>query len=728
MELIMKNKLLHLFLFQFFSCCCFGQQRLPDEEQITSLIGQMSLEEKVNMIHANGAFSSGGVSRLGIPDFVMSDGPHGVRREIGKYWEYYKQPLQGALDSSTYLPVGICLGATWNPGLALRYGKVLGSEANFRKKHVILGPGINIIRTPLNGRNFEYESEDPFLVSKIVVPYIQGVQSEGVSACVKHFAANNQEVDRMSVNVEMNERALREIYLPGFKAAVEQGRVNLVMGAYNKFRGQYATHNESLVKKILKGEWNFDGVMTSDWGAARNTREALLNGLDIEMGTDINMGPHPQSYNYFKMADTLVIPLIKSGAIPESIVDEKIRRILRVMFRTNLIQGASRVTGQYNTRAHQQVALDVASEGIVLLKNKRGILPLDKSKIRSVAVIGANADRKNAYGGGSSQVNAKYEISPLEGLRRTMGNDVKISFTEGYRVSRAQDPKADSLLKEAVALASAADVVIFVGGWTNKNTDSDRLFLDAETVDKPNMDMPFEQDRLINALTKVNRKTIVALIGGSAVNMGKWVNEVDGILQLWYPGMEGGNAFAGIVTGKINPSGKLPVTFAKKIEDVPAHKLGEYPGTHHTVHYNEGIYVGYRYFDTFGVKPQFAFGHGLSYTTFKYEKMKLVKGEGNTVNVFVTLRNSGSVSGAEVVQVYVRDEQSTLERPFKELKGFEKVFLKPGESRELMIKLDEDAFRFYHDKENKWVLEPGIFNFMVGGGSDDIRLRRSIRL
>ncbi|RZM05806.1 MAG: glycoside hydrolase family 3 protein, partial [Pedobacter sp.] len=407
------------------------------------------------------------VPRLGIPDLVMSDGPHGVRREIGKYWDYYKKPLQGFLDSSTYLPVGICLAATWNEDLGYAYGRVLGSEASFRGKDVILGPGINIIRTPLNGRNFEYQSEDPLLAAKMTVGYIKGVQSQGVSASVKHYIANNQEVNRMKIDVQMSERALREIYLPAFKAAVVEADVNTVMGAYNKFRGQYATHNDYLVNQILKGEWGFKGIMLSDWAAADDTMESLLYGLDIEMGTSMNMGEYPNKYNKFFMADTTVIPLVKSGKVPESFINDKVRRILRIMYKTHMMDGG-RPKGAYNTPAHQQVALKVAEEGLVLLKNRGGLLPLQQNKIKTIAVIGANADRKNALGGGSSQVKAFYEVTPLQGLKNLIGKQARITYSEGYRIERKPTANADSLINAAVRAAKAADVVVLVGGWTNK--------------------------------------------------------------------------------------------------------------------------------------------------------------------------------------------------------------------------------------------------------------------
>ncbi|MGN7785881.1 glycoside hydrolase family 3 C-terminal domain-containing protein [Niabella sp. 22666] len=715
------KKIINILILCSLMKAAYAQPVWADEKRIDSLILLMTLEEKIKMIHANGAFSSGGVPRLGIPDFQMTDGPHGVRRELGNYWQYYKTPQATVADSSTYLPVGICLGATWNPELAFRYGVVLGSEANFRKKDVILGPGINIIRTPLNGRNFEYTSEDPFLIASMAVPYIKGVQSQGVSACVKHFAANNQEKDRMKINVLMSERALREIYLPGFEAAVKEGHVNIVMGAYNKFRGQSATHNEYLVNKILKGEWAFDGIMTSDWGAATDTRQALLNGLDVEMGTDIDMAPEPGRYNRYRMADTAIMPLVQSRVVPQSVIDDKVRRVLRVMMRTNTLS-QQKIQGAYNTPAHQKVAFDVAAEGIVLLKNKEGVLPLRTQKLKTIAVIGENAIRKNASGGGSSQVKATYEITPLEGIKKMVGTTAEVLYAQGYRVGRHQT-KADSLMmKQALALAKSADAVIFIGGWTNKNTDSDRLFLDTETVDKPGIEMPFGQDDLITALLKAQPNTVIALLGGGAIDMSSWQQKAKSILQCWYPGMEGGNALAHIIFGQVNPSGKLPVTFPVRLNDVGAHKLQAYPGDGITVEYKEDIYVGYRYFDTYKIHPAFAFGHGLSYSDFTYSNLKIDSSNGKRM-VYLTLKNTGKVYGGEVVQLYVRDEKSTLPRPEKELKGFQKVFLKPGQSQNISFELTSKAFSYYDPGLGSWVLEPGSFEILVGSSSRDLRLR-----
>lgn len=690
------------------------------DAKINALLKQMTLEEKVAMIHANSSFTSAGVARLGIPELVTSDGPHSVRAEHGRDWELDKN----VYDSGTYLPVTTCLAATWNTKLGYDFGAVLGSEAAFRKKDVILGPGINIIRSPLNGRNFEYQSEDPYLISKMVVGYIKGVQDQGISACVKHYAANNLEKNRNYVDVIMSERALREIYLPGFKAAVTEGGVNTLMGSYNKFRGQWATHNQYLMNQILKKEWGFKGLVMSDWGAVHNTMEALYYGTDLEMGTDLSMLPNP-NYGKFFMGDT-VLKLVRTGQVNEEIINEKVRRILYVMFKTNMIDG-QRKAGQYNTKAHQQTALKVAEEGIVLLKNENKFLPISPS-VKSIAVIGYNAERKQSMGGGSSQAKAFYEVTPLEGIKYVGGNRVNVSYSQGYKIERGATADR-ALIKQAAEAAAKADIAIVVGGWThgyNYSVWSDNAY-DAEDTDKPNMNMPFGQDELIKAVLKANPKTVVVFIGGGAIDMTQWINDVPSIVQAWYPGMEGGNALARILFGQVNPSGKLPMTFPKTLYDSPAEKLGIISKDTLKMYYTDDIYVGYRYFDTYKVEPQFAFGHGLSYTTFAYSNLKVTPGK-NKATVTFTVKNTGSVAGSEVAQVYVKQEKSALPRPEKELKAFDKVALQPGQSKTVTLTLNEDAFQYYNDNLGKWVIEKGAFNVLVGGSSRAIKLNGKVNL
>jgi beta-glucosidase len=698
-----------------------AQSSIDTTAAINNLISKMTLEEKVNMIHASSSFTSGGVPRLGVPELTTSDGPHGVRPEHGRGWDL----TNNTLDSGTYLPTGVCLAATWNPQLGFEYGKVLGSEANFRHKNVMLGPGINIIRTPLNGRNFEYQSEDPFLVSKMVVGYIDGVQSQGVSACVKHFVANNQETGRHTINVLMSERALREIYFPGFKAAVQVAGVNTLMASYNLFRGEWAAQNNYLLNQVLKKEWGFKGLVMSDWDAVNSTPEALWNGMDLEMGSDLHMLPNP-NYSKFYMGDT-VIALVKSGKISEYLINDKVRRILYVMYKTNMISG-THDKGEYNTRAHQLTAQKVAEEGIVLLKNEQNILPLNNKKVKSIAVIGLNADRKQSMGGGSSQIRAFYEVTPLDGIKNIAGGKVKISYSQGYDIKRGAGPN-QQLIDEAVKAAKKADVAIIVGGWTHGydyGEWKDNAY-DAEDVDKPNMKMPFGQDELIKAVLKANPKTVVVLVGGGAIDMTKWVNETPTIIQSWYSGMEGGIALAKIIFGEVNPSGKLPMSFPKKLEDNPSYVLGEYPGDGKNVHYYDDIYVGYRYYDTYKVEPQFAFGHGLSYTSFQYSDLKL-SADGKNATATFTVKNTGKVAGAETAELYVHQEKSLLPRPEKELKGFDKVMLQPGEQKTVTIKLDENAFQYFNDVENEWVMDPGTFDILVGGSSRDIKLNGKIKM
>ena len=691
-----------------------------NEEKIDSLISLMTIEEKVAMIHSESSFTSGGVARLGIPHWVMSDGPHGVRKEHGT--DYV--PDEGVMDSITYLPVGVTLASTWNPQLGYEVGKVLGEEARGRGKDVILGPGINIIRTPLNGRNFEYMSEDPYLVSKMVVGYIKGVQDQDVAACVKHYAANNQETDRNTINVEMSERALQEIYLPGFKAAVQDGGVYTLMGAYNKFRGQYCTQNEYLINTILKNGWGFEGAVISDWGAVTNTMEAINNGTDVEMGTDLSLMyqlaqgsdiKNKLDYGKYFMGDT-VVALVKAGKVDVKLIDDKVRRILRVMYKTNMF--GNRKQGAINTKEHQATALKVAEEGIVLLKNDN-ILPLDKNKIKTIAVIGANGNHKHAGAGGSSQVNAKYEVTALAGITKLAGNNIKVTYTKGYDLIK--DGKANAkLIAEATKAAASADVVVYTGGWIHGYSDAwnDNVF-DSEGIDKPSIKLPFGQDELIQAVIKANPNTVVVLNGGAATDMQAWSNQAKGIIQAWYAGLEGGTALAEILFGDVNPSGKLTMTFPKKLEDSPAHALGEYPGKDKVVHYNEGILVGYRYFDTKKVEPLFPFGHGLSYTTFAIENLKATA-QGKTVTATLTVKNTGKIAGAEVVQLYVKDDETKVERPEKELKAFEKIFLQPGESKDITITLPESAFQYFDETKKDWTMDAGSFTIMAGNSSRNI--------
>ena len=684
------------------------------ETTINQLLEEMTLEEKVGMIHASSSFTSGGVERLGVPELAYSDGPHGVRHEHGRDWA----KDENVYDSSTYLPVGTALAATWNKELGYQYGQVLGSEANFRGKDVILGPGLNIIRSPINGRNFEYLSEDPYFNAQMAIGYVKGVQEQGVAACAKHYIANTLEYDREHVDVEMGDRALREIYLPGYKAAVQEGGVHTIMAAYNKFRGVYCAHSQYLLDDILKEEYGFEGLVVSDWSAVKNTAEAAPAGIDVEMGTDLTMFATGLDYNKFFLADPL-IKLIKEGKIDEAVVDAKVRRILRVMHRIHKFD--KRPPGAYNTEEHQAVARKVAEEAIVLLKNDQ-VLPLAKSSVKKLAVVGANAIHKHAGAGGSSQVKAFYEITPLEGLKHVLGEEVAIEYSQGYTIEK--DGRADqAMIDAAVKSVTGADAAIYVGGWIHGYSDdwNDNAY-DAEVLDKPDMVLPFGQDELIQAVLKANPNTVIVMIGGGPIDMRAWQGAAKSIVQAWYPGMEGGNVLADILFGNINPSGKLPMTFPEKLEDSPAHSLAQYPTDENKlIDHKEGIFVGYRYFDTYKVEPAFAFGHGLSYTSFQYENLQVAKGD-ESVTVSLKVTNTGSVTGSEIVQVYVKDEVSALERPEKELKGFEKVQLEPGVSTAITIDLTKEAFTYYDDTKKQWVLEPGKFTILIGSSSRDIRL------
>lgn len=712
------------------------------EAKLDSLINLMTLDEKLDLIHASSSFTSGGISRLDIPELVFSDGPHGVRHEHGRGW----YALEDADDRSTYLPVGISLASTWNKDIGYDYGEVLGNEAKERGKDVLLGPGINIIRSPLNGRNFEYLSEDPYLTGVMGTGYVRGLQDQGVGSMPKHYTANNQETDRHNIDAQISRRALHEIYFPAFEMVVRDGGAWSIMGAYNKVNGQYTTHHEYLNNVILKGEWEFDGAVVSDWASVKDTREALLYGTDIEMGTELLRDFDNPEYDEFYLANPAK-EMIESGEVDESYVDEKVRRVLRLMYRTTAMTDHGQ--GQRNVDAHQQLALEVAREGIVLLKND-GLLPLDREEIQTVAVIGHNATRKFAERGGSSQVPALYEITPLEGIQNLVGDDVEVIYAEGYEpyydeslfrgdggdaASQSRENERDvdlartaneDLMQEAVALAEEADAVIFVGGWIHGHEGMPwgQGTYDAEARDKLNLKLIFGQEDVIRQINSVNDHTAVVLMGGSNVEMENWLPDTPAYLQAWYPGMEGGTAIAEILFGEVNPSGKLPMTFANSHEDYPSHSIGEFPGDG-TVDYAEDIYVGYRYFDTQDRDVIYPFGFGLSYTTFEFSDLQ-VERDDDKVLVQSTVTNTGEREGAEVVQVYVHHKDPSVERPVRELKGFEKVTLEPGASATVNIELDESAFMYYHPEDLKWVLESGSYEVQVGNSSRDIKLQDEV--
>ena len=673
----------------------------PLEARVDDLLSRLTLPEKISLVHGDSKFTTAAIPRLGIPRRWLSDGPHGVREDIGPdTWA----PAGRTDDFATCMPAQIALAATWDPALAQTEGEAIGQEALARGKQIMLGPGVNIMRTPLCGRNFEYLGEDPFLAGQMAADYIRGVQSQGVASCVKHFAANNQEQDRMEINVEMDERTLREIYLPAFKTAVQEAGVLAVMGAYNKFRGQHCAENDCLLNKILKGEWGFKGLVVSDWGAVHDTREAALNGLDLEMGTE-------RPYDDFYLANPFLAGL-QSGEFPMSVLDDKVRRNLRVMFATHVFEG--RATGSINTAAHQAKARQVAEQAMVLLKNEGAALPLDPSHIHSIAVIGENATICQAHGGQSSGIKAFYEITPLEGIITRVGDRVNVTYAKGYGEGAGPE-----LVNQAVRAAKQADVaIVFAGLGHGTNGDT-------EGSDRKDLRLPEGQDELIEKVRRANPKTIVVLVSGSPVQMDPWLDHVPSVLEAWYSGMEGGNAIARVLFGDVNPSGKLPCTFPKRLEDSPAHAFKAYPGTNGTVRYEEGLLVGYRYFDTKKIEPLFPFGHGLSYTHFDYSDLKLKPGAeagGPLATVEFSLANAGDRAGAEVTQVYVRQSQPGLPRPYQELKGFQKTLLQPRERQTISIPLNESAFAYYDPNQGGWLAEKGEYEIFVGSSSRDIRL------
>lgn len=706
------------------------KEKVQMEKRIEKLIKKMTLEEKVGLLHGNSKFYVAGVERLGIPEWSLSDGPHGVRAEINRHdWAY----AGWTNDSASYFPTGTAFAAAWNPELAYRRGEVLGEEARWRKKDVLLGPGVNIIRSPLCGRNFEYMSEDPYMNSVLAVAYIKGLQSRDVACSVKHFAVNNQETNRTTVDVECSERALREIYLPAFKAAVQEGGALTVMAAYNKFRGEFCAENNYLVRKILRNEWGFDGVYVTDWGAAHSTVPSMEAGLDLEMGTLID------KYEDWYYANPL-IEAVKSGKVPMSLVDEKVGDVLRVMIKTNVLDPKKRFgPGSMNTKEHQQATYDAAAEAIVLLKNQNNLLPLDFSSIKSLAVIGDNATRKHSNGGLSSEIKAVYEVTPLGALRAKWGDKVDIRFAQGYEklstfvegsnngqssgTFSSKTQESDALLKEAVEVARTSDVALLVCGLNHD--------YDTESFDRLNMDIPYGQVELIQEVVKANPRTIVVMIAGSPLNMAAVDICSPAIVWAWFNGMEGGNALVDVLSGKVNLSGKMPFTTPVSLDQSPAHALGNFPGRDLKVNYEEDILVGYRWFDTKGLPVVYPFGYGLSYTTFDYSNLNTDKetyDQADTIQATFTLTNTGDREGAEVAQLYVSDPVCSVMRPVKELKGFKKVFLKPGESRRITLDIPVSSLAFYSEAQSQFVVEPGEFILQLGASASDIKQKISVEV
>lgn len=704
----------------------------PLEERVENALSLMTLEEKVALIHAQSKFSSAGVPRLGIPELWCTDGPHGIRAEV--LWDEWRQ-AGWTNDSIIAFPALTALAATWDRDMSALYGKSIGEEARYREKDILLGPGVNIYRTPLNGRNFEYMGEDPCLSAKMVVPYVRQVQKNGVATCVKHYALNNEETHRHTTDVDLDDRALYEIYLPAFKAAVTEGGTWTIMSSYNKYRGQHVSHNKRLLCDILKGEWGFDGAVVSDWGGVHDTDEAIHNGMDLEFGTwtdGLTMGKTNAYSNYY-LADPY-LKLLREGAVGQDELNDKCRRVLRTIFRTAMRN--DKPYGAINSEAHYAAARTIGANGIVLLKNDGQLLPAGPD-VKKIAVIGENAIKMMTVGGGSSSLKCQHEILLLDGIRERAAKDgIEVVYARGYSGSSlleqdgltlesiADNRSAEELLAEAVAAAKDADLVIFIGGL-NKDP-----YQDSEGSDRHGLELPYNQDAVISALTAANPNTVVALVSGNAVAM-PWLDKVPAVLQTWYLGSEAGHSFADVVFGDVNPSGKLPFTFPAALADSPAHYDGKAFPCDGKNFYDEGIYVGYRWFEHKDIEPLFAFGHGLSYTTFEYSDARISKssmGRGGSVEVSVKVKNTGPREGAEVVQLYITDVESSLERPAKELKDFAKVTLKPGETKTVRFRITEEQLEYFDGSAHAWVAESGGFIAHVAAASDDIKASLKFRL
>ena len=721
-------------------------QTKSEEQRIDDAISRMTLAEKIRIIHAQSKFSSAGVPRLGFPDFWTDDGPHGVRPDV--LWDEWEQAGQ-TNDSCVAFPALTCLAASWNPQMSRIYGEALGEEALYRGKDMILGPGVNINRTPLNGRNFEYMGEDPFLASVMVVPYIQGLQSKGVSACVKHYCLNNDEEYRHQVNVIVSDRALHEIYLPAFKAAVEKGKTWGIMGSYNLYKNEHNCHNQWTLNKILKGDWKYDGVVVSDWGGAHDLEQSVKNGLDIEFGTwtdGLTMGATNAYDNYY-----LSLPYmraIQEGKFTQKELNDKVRRVLRLFYRTTM--NPNRPHGFLCSESHYAAAKQIAEEGIVLLQNKNNVLPINTQKTKRVLVVGENAIKMMTVGGGSSSLKVQREISPLEGLKARLAKDgIDVDYARGYvgdvtgnynGVTTGQnlnDNRSEAeLIAEAIEKAKTADYVIMFGGLNKSG------FQDCEGHDRKQFELPYNQDKLIEALAKANKNFVYVNISGNAVAM-PWKEKVAGIVQGWFIGSESGEALASILTGDANPCGKLPFTWVNSLNEVGAHALNTYPGTWRKEggtntkgniideEYKEGIYVGYRWTDKERIKPTFAFGHGQSYTQFAISNLRSDKSDltqDDTIAFTVNVKNTGKRAGSEVVQLYIHDVKSSVDRPKKELKGFQKVYLQPGENKDVTITINKEALSFYDESSSSWKAEAGKFEALVGNASDNLKLKKVFEL
>ena len=757
----------------------YQDESLPIETRVKDALSRMTLKEKCRLSYAQSKFSSPGCPRLGIPELWMSDGPHGVRVEIN--WNDWGW-ANWTNDSVTAFPALTALAATWNPNLAAIYGKALGEEARYREKDVLLGPGVNIYRTPLNGRNFEYMGEDPCLSSQMVVPYVKALQKNGVSCCVKHFIFNDQEEFRGHVDVRVSDRAVHEIYLPPFKAAIQKGDAWSLMGSYNQYNDIHCCHNPYTINNLLKDELGFKGAVISDWGGAHDTREAALYGLDLEMGSYTNgLTTEAQGFTYDDYyLGNAYYNMAAKGEVPMEVVDDKAGRMLALNFKTAM--NRNKPYGTMNSPEHIAVARKIADEAVVLLKNDKGLLPLDIKKYKKILVVGENATRQLCPGGGSSELKAKDEVSPLRGLQERFGNEVEIVYKPGYMSGKCSydgidiiaDNEQAALRAEALSATKDCDLIIYIGGL-NKNH-----FEDCEGGDRRSYNMSWGQDELISSLAKTGKPMVTVIVSGNAYAM-PWIKQVSTLVQSWYLGSEAGHALADILSGDVCPSGKTVFTYAKKLEDYPAHKFGKvgYPGvrpdelpteqqykgtnqpksadllkalmdkktadaltlntsTNGKDHdgngdevqiYGDDIMVGYRYFDTAGRDADvvFPFGFGLSYTTFQYSGATITGSSGN-YTASVTVKNTGKVAGKETVQLYIGDDKASVMRPQKELKGFQKISLEPGEQKTVSFSITEEDLRFYDENQHKWVAEPGTFKAYIGSSSRDIKAKLSFEL
>jgi beta-glucosidase len=697
-----------------------NKQEAVLQTKINSIIKKMTLEEKIAMLHGNALFSSEGVKRLGIPELTCDDGPLGVREEIKRFdWA----SANWTTDSATFLPNGSAIAATWNPDMAHKYGVVLGEESNARKKTVILSPAFNICRMPLNGRTYEYYSEDPYLNAQLAVQSVKGIQSQHVAACVKHFAANNQEVDRGTINTIVDERTLREIYLPAFKASIQEGNAYTIMSAYNKINGFWCSENDILLNQILKKEWGFKGAVISDWGGTHHTVEAANSGLDIEMGSS---GPYDKWY----FASPL-LEAVKAGKVSEKTIDDKVSRILWVMFHTSM--SANHPAGTIGTPAHGKAVYDIASESIVLLNNQDHLLPLKAGKVKSIAVIGDNATRTFASGGFGAGVKAKYEITALAGIKSRFGKNADIKFAQGYKANykagntdaqnAGYDKPDQNLIDEAVATAKNAEVAVLCIG-SNREYES-------EGHDRKTLDLPFGEMALVKAVTAANPNTIIVVMAGAPYDLNEIKKLNHTIVWSWFNGSEAGNALADVLAGVINPSGKLPFTFPASLQDSPAFALNTYPGENQTTEYKEGILVGYRWYDTKKIDPLYCFGYGLSYTSFAYSGLatdQKVYNPGGNISISLKVKNTGAAAGKETVQFYVSKVASSVLKPEKELKAFRKIMLAPGKTAAMALNINVNDLAYFNAEKHKWVVEPGEYKLLAASSSKDIKQVASFRV